>query len=211
MAVGSERRSHAGLGARSGKRPPGRIPGSWLHAYGMNTLPHKFEPHSRRPSPRGPIANNPGVHPPAPKSRWIDLRQTGHLMPTLFLRSIKGNCASLRFSPYKGTASSGHLLMLIRNHVSQGLNRRMAAGRGAAAPPVAEHFNAIKQIRSGLVSRRVLRAVHPFVVQTVGETLRRRAVPEIFLTAHRSKHAVIAAPAPESRTRIPAGHICLHP
>ncbi len=196
MVVGRERRSHAGLGARSGKRPPGQIPGSRLHAYGMNTLPHKFESHPRRPSPRGPIANNPGVHPPDPKFSWIDLRQTRHWMPKLFLRSIKGNCASLRFSPYKGTASSGHLLMLIRNHVSQGLNRRMVAERGATATPVVEHFNPIKQIRSGLVPRRVLRAVRPFVFQAVKQNAHGRQV----------------RPALTVRMYVmPADHICLHP
>ena len=52
--------------------------------------------------------------------------------------------------------------MLIRDPVLQELKRRMAAEHGATVTPVVEHFDLIKQIGNGLVSRRVVRAVHPF-------------------------------------------------
>lgn len=103
-------------------------------------------------------------------------------------------------------AVSGHhfALMLIRGPVPQELNRRMVAELGVAATPVVEHFDAIEQIDLRIFPRCVARAMHPFVLQVVKETLRGRVVPAVALAAHRTHHVVFSELALERMDREPA-------
>ena len=92
--------------------------------------------------------------------------------------------------------------MLSRDPVLQELNRRMVAERGVAATPAVEDFDVIEQVRDGLFSRRVACAVHPFILQAVGEALRGSVVPAVCLATHRAVHPVLGKFARECKARV---------
>ena len=65
-------------------------------------------------------------------------------------------------------------LLLSRDPVMQELARRLIAQRGVTTTPVVEHLDVVEQVRHRGGTRDVTGAVHPFVLQAIGEAFRRR-------------------------------------
>ena len=97
--------------------------------------------------------------------------------------------------------------MLLGDPVLQELNRRTVAERGMTATAVVKRFNVFKQVGAGGCARGIAPAEHPFVLQTVEETLRRCIIPAIALATHRANHAVFSKPVLKRMTRVLAAPV----
>lgn len=84
--------------------------------------------------------------------------------------------------------------MLSADPVLQEFHGRGVAERGMLASPVVERLDVVEQVVLCFGPRTVAGAMHPLILQTVEEALRRRVVPAISLAAHQAPRPSRASP-----------------
>ncbi len=101
-------------------------------------------------------------------------------------------------------------LVLIRDPVLRGLNRRVIAERGVAATPIAKDFNIIEQIGDRFLWRGIARTGHPFALQVPEEALRGHIVSAVASAARRARRAICGVLALEhmDSPRVARGQTC---